>query len=195
MSQKDIEQFFDNLAPKWDGMEIKKDEDILPLLQEIGIKEGDEILDLGCGTGRITSLLHSLSNGNVLGIDISSNMIDIAKKKYEGKDYASFAVGDFISYKFDKKFDFVVIYNAFPHFLDKEGLKVALANVLKDGGRIAIIHSLSRFQLSKAHSSCNMKTTRNLLSPAEEGQFFADLFDINIAKETDNSYMIVATKR
>lgn len=194
MSQKDIEIFFDKLAPRWDAMEIKKDEDILPLLEEIGIKQGDKILDVGCGTGRITSLLHSFSEGSITAIDISSKMIDIAKEKYKEEEYATFIVGDFLNYSFQEKFDIIVIYNAYPHFLDKNALKEKLYENLNVGGKFAIVHSLSRHELGKVHTNLDMETTRKLSSPEEEGAFFSDLFQIVKTKEDDSSYIIIGKK-
>ena len=190
-----IKDYFDTMANSWDAMEKKKDEEILPLLKRIGIQKGDYILDLGCGTGRITGLLHSLNEGPVFGLDISSNMIALAKKKYEGKGYASFDVGDFLNKTFEKPFDVIVIYNAFPHFLDVDKFSSSLANNLKVGGKFAIVHSLSREQLSHVHNKCDHKTTRALSSPEKESERFQKQFDILLAEEDNSSYLIVGKKR
>ena len=191
----EIRDYFDTMASSWDSMEKKKDEEILPLLKKIGIRKGDYILDLGCGTGRITELLHSLNDAPVFGLDISSNMISLAKKKYQEKEYAHFEVGDFLTYSFPKPFDVIVIYNAFPHFLDIEKLSSSLAKSLKEGGRFAIVHSLSREQLSHVHSGCDHKTTRVLSSPLEESKRFEKQFNILLAEEDDSSFIIVGKKR
>ena len=191
----EIQDYFDAMANSWDTMERKKDEEILPLLKKIGIQKGDYVLDLGCGTGRITGLLHSLNEGPVLGLDISPNMISLAKKKYEGKEYAVFAVGDFLTNAFEKPFDVIVIYNAFPHFLDVDKFSSSLANNLKVGGKFAIVHSLSREQLSHVHNKCDHKTTRVLSSPKKESEHFEKQFDILLAEEDDSSYFIVGKKR
>ncbi len=191
----EIQDYFDAMANSWDTMERKKDEEILPLLKKVGIQKGDYVLDLGCGTGRITGLLHSLNEGPVLGLDISPNMISLAKKKYEGKEYATFDVGDFLTKTFEKPFDVIVIYNAFPHFLDVDGFSSSLANNLKEGGKFAIVHSLSREQLSHVHNKCDHKTTRVLSSPKKESEHFEKQFDILLAEEDDSSYLIVGKKR
>ncbi len=190
-----IKDYFDMMAPSWDAMEKKKDEEILPLLKKIGIRKGDYVLDLGCGTGRITGLLHSLSEAPVFGLDLSSEMISLAKKKYEGKGYVSFDVGDFLAKTFEKPFDVIVIYNAFPHFLDVDKFSSSLANNLKEGGRFAIVHSLSREQLSHVHDKCDFKTTRVLSSPEKESERFQKRFDILLAEEDDSSFLIVGKKR
>ena len=68
------------------------------------------ILELGCGTGVHTKLLadrgHSLH-----AIDLSSNMLEVAKKRIEDVDQADrlkFNVGDARDYRAGKKFDVVL---------------------------------------------------------------------------------------
>lgn len=195
MSQKDIKQFFDNIAPKWDALEIIKDDHILELFNQIGIKKGDNILDVGCGTGRVTYILHSLSETPVIGIDISSNMIDIAKEKYKDESYATFICDDFMSYDFKTKFDVIVIYNAFPHFLDVNKLSLSMKKNLNDGGKFAIVHSLGRTTLQDVHSTVNTTLTRYLEDPLAESKKFEEDFNIILAKEDDNSFLIVGQKR
>jgi len=45
-------------------------------IKNSGIKPGDSILDMGCGTGRNASLMmpYTGSNGSITGLDISENM-------------------------------------------------------------------------------------------------------------------------
>ena len=195
MSEKDIKQFFDNLAPKWDSLEMIKDDHIIELFKKIGIKKNDEILDVGCGTGRVTYILHALSESSVTGVDLSSNMIDIAKDKYKNAAYATFLCEDFMEYDFEKKFDDIVIYNAYPHFLDLEKLNNALKRNLKDGGRFAIIHSLGRTKLQDVHSDLNTSVSRYLEDPVTEGEHFSKDFEILTAEEDDNSFVLVCKKR
>ncbi len=195
MSQKDIKQFFDNIAPKWDALEIIKDDHILELFNQIGIKKGGKILDVGCGTGRVTYILHSLSETPVIGIDISSNMIDIAKEKYKDESYATFICDDFMSYDFNTKFDVIVIYNAFPHFLDVNKLSLSMKKNLNEGGKFAIVHSLGRATLQDVHSTVNTALTRHLEDPLTEAKKFEEDFNIILAKEDDNSFLIVGQKR
>ena len=49
-----------------------------------GIKPGMRVADLGFGTGKTTCYLHKLvqPNGNVIGVDITEDIIKYAKKHY-----------------------------------------------------------------------------------------------------------------
>lgn len=71
------------------------------------IKETDNILDLGCGMGRLLTLLPKSWKGSYLGIDLSPDFIDIAREEHPKHD---FQVRDFrdLSCFTDKQFDYVI---------------------------------------------------------------------------------------
>ena len=69
------------------------------------------ILDIGCGTGYLTNNLKNIyPNANIMGIDISTNMISYAKSLYNN---IKFIEMDFESLKLDKKFDLIYSNMAF----------------------------------------------------------------------------------
>ncbi len=192
MSQ--VKEFFDTLAPKWDSQQSKTEKEILPLLEKIGIKEGDRVLDLACGTGTITSLLHGLSKEKVVGLDVSTGMIDIAKEKYKDAPWAEFRCGDFLSIAMPEKFDVIVLYNAYPHFMDPKHLSKCFSKALNAGGVFAIVHSLGRKELDEHHSYVPCAISRSLLSPEEEGKNFINEFEIVEAPEGDHFYFLKGRK-
>lgn len=53
------------------------------LLIKAGVKKGSKVLDIGCGRGDVSLLAADLvgSEGNVVGVDIDSGSIDVARKK------------------------------------------------------------------------------------------------------------------
>jgi len=184
-----VEQFFNSLAPKWDEYANDNLGRVATLFGRLGIQQGDRVLDLACGTGVVTGLLHEFSNAPVHGLDIASNMIEIAKDKYEGQDYASFEVGDFLDYE-GGRYDFIVIYNAYPHFVDRDAFALALEKHLNPSGKFAIVHSLGRAQLSRHHENLGPQISRDLLPANEEARFYQDRFDVLIADEGDDFYLI-----
>lgn len=47
----------------------------------------EKILDIGCGDGKITAeLSHLVMDGNVLGVDLSSEMLRLAQIKFHDRD-------------------------------------------------------------------------------------------------------------
>lgn len=69
-------------------------------------KKNTSILDLGCGTGKHANLL-SLKGYTVDGVDISSQMIGLAKSKYGENNKVRFFEGDISSFQSHKKYDIV----------------------------------------------------------------------------------------
>lgn len=190
-----VEQFFDSLASSWDEGETCPIDRKLSLLKEVGIKPGDHVLDVACGTGVVTGLIHELSNSDVVGIDLSNNMIQIAKDKYKGDKWASFVHSDLLTWDTLEKFDDIIIYNAYPHFLDCKALANKAYSLLNKGGRLAILHSLSRAQLCIHHSGTASQVSRTLEEPKKEAEYFKDKFDVIKAKEDDNSIVIVLERK
>lgn len=190
----EIKDFFDRLAPSWDDGAKGKEKEIKTLLGRLGIKKGDDVLDLACGTGVITSYLHDLSSNDVTGLDLYPKMIEGARRNYLDKPWAHFEVGDFLSWPSPKRFDFIVIYNAYPHFLDPQALSSCLAKKLQKGGRFTVVHSLGRKELDEHHSNVPSSISRSLLSPQEEALNFVGDFKIDLAEEGEHFYLLRGVK-
>ena len=94
-------------------------------------KNGERILDLGCGTGQLTFEI-SESGAEVVGMDNSPEMIEKAKANYP---HLQFEVRDATNFQFDEKFD-GVFSNATLHWINdqKNAIKCIYDN-LKKGGR------------------------------------------------------------
>lgn len=188
-----IEEFFDKLAPTWDEGDHTYDKRVGPLLDRLPIKKGDDVLDLACGTGVITGLLHEKSEIEVTGLDLSSKMIEIARTKYSKAPWAKFEAGDFLEYS-GKSFDWIIIYNAYPHFLDPNSLAKKLHACLKENGHFAIIHSLGRKALEKHHKGISENKSRILMEPKSEASYFKDGFIVEIAEESETHFLLVCKK-
>ena len=109
-----------------------------------GIKEGDTVLEVGCGTG-VMSILARLNAGNrgkVHGVDIAEKMIIQARKKAEkyGLDI-DFKVASIDSLPFpDNHFNVVIASLMFHHLpvrIKESGLK-EIHRVLKGNGRFLL---------------------------------------------------------
>lgn len=105
--------------------------DIKPLLRFA--KDGDSILDVGCGNGRLYQLFTDLSI-TFTGADISTGLIDIAKKS---NPESTFIVSDMRELPFDEN-SFDIAYSiAAVHHLPPEGQGQTLRavhRILKPGG-------------------------------------------------------------
>jgi SAM-dependent methyltransferase len=107
----------------------------LEFLKELFAKHRiSNILDLGCGTGEHVSGLSS-AGFKTLGVDISPEMIDIAKHRFPMSD---FTISDMLTYHSDLQYDSVIsTFGTFNYLLDDESVLIFLNNVnasLKQAG-------------------------------------------------------------
>jgi trans-aconitate 2-methyltransferase len=99
---------------------------------------GDEtVLDLGCGTGRVTAqLLERLgADGRVIGIDGSAQMVDEATRRLGGDPRASFARQDLLALEVDEPADAAVSSATFHWIHDHDTLFARVRGALREGGR------------------------------------------------------------
>ncbi|TSD65832.1 methyltransferase domain-containing protein [Inquilinus sp. KBS0705] len=101
------------------------------VLELLNAKAGERILDLGCGTGYLTSQIQQ-QGGIVTGIDASPEMVTKAHETYPDVD---FFVANGADFHFDQKFD-AVFSNATLHWIkDADACIKCVYNALKPGGR------------------------------------------------------------
>jgi demethylmenaquinone methyltransferase/2-methoxy-6-polyprenyl-1,4-benzoquinol methylase len=109
------------------------------LIEMIGLKGDEKVLDLACGTGDITFALgERLPTGEAIGLDITQAMIDLAERKRveRGARNVSFQCADIMSMPFpDSSFDCITCGYALRNVPDVEGALVEIRRVLKPGGR------------------------------------------------------------
>lgn len=184
--------FFNSLAKDWDARQKLSDDDVFNLVKLANINPGDKVLDVACGTGIIDKHLLKLGAKNVVAIDLSENMIAIAKSKnsdenlqYEIADFYDFSEGDF---------DKIVIYNAYPHFTDTQAFLTAINNNLKKGGEFSIIHSDPPSVINARHSGEAKNVSKDLESADEEANIFKELFDIVQTVDDGEKYLVRGKK-
>jgi ubiquinone/menaquinone biosynthesis C-methylase UbiE len=92
-------------------------------------QENKRVLDLGCGIGRTTSPLYNMGY-DVVGVDISTKMIERAKLKFPGLD---FRVGNACDLEFnDGSFDYVLFsFNGLDYIYPEERRIKALTEVYR----------------------------------------------------------------
>jgi trans-aconitate methyltransferase len=104
--------------------------------------KGKKAIDFGCGTGRSSRFLQKLGF-RTTGIDISDEMITIAKKLDPNGDYRKIKFGDFSKFA-ARSYDLVLSAFTFDNIPTKEKkvtLFLGLANLLNDDGKIVNIVS------------------------------------------------------
>lgn len=110
---------------------FKYGEDLVDVLKPLA---GERILDLGCGTGYLTSII-ATSGAAVIGIDNSLEMVGKAKMQYP---HLEFKIQSATEFHFDEPFD-AIFSNAVLHWvLQKEMVIDCMYRNLKKSGRIVL---------------------------------------------------------
>ncbi len=95
------------------------------------LKNGQRILDLGCGNGRLINLLKDYEIEYV-GSDISESLLNYAKKQDFGKiTHVDFLEGDMLELDFEKSYFDIIFLVASFHHIKTSRQRVELLNKLK----------------------------------------------------------------
>jgi SAM-dependent methyltransferase len=112
-------------------------------LEAAAITPTDHVLDVGCGTGQTTrAAARSAPSGSALGVDLSSAMIERARRRaeQEGLTNASFLQADAQIHPFDaERFDLVVSRTGTMFFGDPFAAFTNLGSALRPAGRMVLL--------------------------------------------------------
>jgi len=132
-----------------------------------GIKSGESVLDVGCGTGDLTLIAAKQvgAAGRVVGIDAAPEMIAVAQRKSARTNLpVTFQIDVIERLPFaDDSFDVVLsslMFHHLPDDLKRQGL-AEIRRVLKPGGRLLIV-DMKRGTDAHAHLSLPVLLHGNL---------------------------------
>lgn len=160
---KDINTGWGGVAPWYDdlletGSSYQKDVILPDLKGVLSIKKGDRILDLACGQGFFSRAFRALG-AEVVGVDISHELIDIAKN-YE-KQETSNGGGEIKyftspSHKLEfipsESIDKVTIVLALQNIEEVAGTFKECFRILKRGGSLVVVLNHPAFRIPKETS-------------------------------------------
>ena len=192
MEQQEVIRFFDRCAPSWDVGLVRNEAVISAILDNAGVRAGVDVLDVACGTGVLFPDYLKRGVASLTAVDISPEMVMLAQQKYPK---VRVLCGDVEQTVFDRCFDVVMIYNAFPHFPDPARLIGRLARWVKPGGRLSVAHGMSREMLNHHHSGTANRVSVDLLEENELAALFAPYFDVDTVISDERMYQVAGCKR
>ena len=113
---------------KWDGE---------PFIEMMELSQNKNVLEIGCGTGRLAVRVASLCS-SFTGIDISPETVKRAEKNLSGCQNVSLVCGDFLTYPFSSRFHIIYSSLTFMHIEDKQKAIVKITDLLEQGGRLVL---------------------------------------------------------
>ena len=162
--------FFDRLAPVWDT-ECSNPAATLQRLEalngDLGLAAGQDVLELGCGTGQITGFLANKARpGRVVAADFSPAMLDQARLRGIDAEFRQLDIC--LEGPVEDSFDLVLCFNAFPHFRDKPAALRQIGRFLKPSGCLTVLHLAGSAKLNAFHSGLREPVCHDLLPEQRE---------------------------
>lgn len=189
-----VAEYFDQRAQSWDEVSDAPGAKHVCVAHMAGVTEGSRVLDLGCGTGIMAQAYFACGAAEVVALDVSSEMIARAQQKYADESRITFLAQDVLDYQDDQPFDVVVIYNAFPHFKDKEALVEKVSSLLRPQGRFLVAHGMSRAALNQHHGVVPEEVTSDLLPVKIHAKQWTPAFAIDQLIDSSHMYAFGGVK-
>ncbi len=158
------------------------------IYNQVRERNNANILDIGFGTGVLTTRLYD-AGYTITGIDFSSNMIDVAKKKMPNATLIKWDFSEGLPNEIkDRSFDYIISTYAIHHLTNKEkmGFIELLITLLNENGKV-LIGDIS-FETRNGLEICKEKYKE--LWDDDEIYFVAD----KIMKDLNHKYSCGYTK-
>lgn len=172
LDKKEIIAFFDRLSVGWDESIIPNVEKKNIIADIAGISQGKTVLDVACGTGVMFEYYLARNVSKITGIDISSKMVELCKQKFQDNPVIEVICADADEIVFDEPYDCCMVFNAFPHFVNPNGLIANLKKSIKAGGTLTIAHDRGRKNLDEHHKNVASTISRGMMHEDEVEALF-----------------------
>jgi SAM-dependent methyltransferase len=163
--------FFDEHAADWEAHSPPDNvvrTRLAELAELLGIRAGQQVLEVGCGTGQVTTwLLERVGPaGGVTALDFSAAMLErtgarAPRAECRQADVCADELGE-------ARYDVVWCMHCFPHFRDQAAALANLRGALKPDGRLIILHLSNWQEINTMHASLGSPVDKDLLPPPDK---------------------------
>jgi demethylmenaquinone methyltransferase/2-methoxy-6-polyprenyl-1,4-benzoquinol methylase len=192
--KEQVAQMFDNISENYDGLnrvislgiDVKWRKKVVKI---VGKNNPKQILDIATGTGDLALMMASLNPERIVGLDISSGMLEVGKRKIKKAKLSNkieMIVGDSEEMPFkDGTFDAITVSFGVRNFANlAKGIK-EIALVLKPDGVLVILETSNptKFPFKQGY-----KLYTNLFLPIVGKLFSKDKVAYSYLSESANSF-------
>ena len=190
-----VVDYFDEMANIWDNAIFHNKVQIREMIKLSDMKEGDKILDVGCGTGVLVDFIREVNKlGEIYEVDCSQKMLNMSRAKNYNDSHIMYLKLDIENGISDEKFDIIILYNSLAYLKNKiETLECLARNNLNKGGRIVIFHNYGENQINLFHSCGDRRISNACLPPFENliNSLDKSLFNIYYRSGVVNDYSLI----
>jgi tRNA (cmo5U34)-methyltransferase len=138
----DVKEQFNNVSKKYDSQR----EYLIPCFKDFytaclplvkSLTHAKNVLDIGAGTGLFTQFIYELNPSlHFTLVDLSAQMLDVARKRFDGADNFEYIECDFSKDGLSGKYDIIISGLAIHHLVDADKAKLYknIYQALNDGG-------------------------------------------------------------
>ncbi len=133
-----IKEHFEEEAKEFDSIILKLipyyDKMMEALVLSVPFEKDSKInvIDLGCGTGTVAlHIKRAFPNAVITCLDLSENMINMAKTKLSAYEDVKYIVNDFYGFNFVEKYDVIVSSLALHHLVNDSDKKIFYEKIYK----------------------------------------------------------------
>ncbi|MFC7260680.1 class I SAM-dependent methyltransferase [Streptomyces lutosisoli] len=145
-----VQEFFTARAADWDAKFPDDGPAYAAAVTEMGLREGDRVLDAGCGTGRALPPLRAAvgASGVALGADLTPAMLEAAVRAGRDRD-GQLLLADVSALPLrTASLDAVFGAGLIAHLPNPAENLRGLARVVRPGGTLALFHPIGRAALA-----------------------------------------------
>ncbi|TQJ86423.1 methyltransferase family protein [Streptomyces sp. SLBN-31] len=145
-----VQEFFGARAADWDSRFPDDGPAYASAVADLGLREGDRVLDAGCGTGRALTPLRAAvgATGVVVGIDLTPAMLQAAVRAGRDRD-GKLLLADVAALPLrSRSLDAVFAAGLIAHLPRPADDLRELARVVRPGGVLALFHPIGRAALA-----------------------------------------------
>lgn len=183
-------------SSEYDENELSK---IMRMLNLVGRHPTMKILEPGCGTGRLTSILADFIEppGYIVASDISEKMVEAARNRVGSLDNVQVLCIELEAMSLKREeFDLVICHQVFPHFEDKKQALAVMAACLKPSGNIVVFHFINSSVINDTHRKvCPAVQTDSMPDEKDMRRMFS-MAGLSVKRLEDNEegYLLIADK-
>lgn len=188
-------EYYDSVSYLWDGDDFPEEHFARHVAATLSIPQGGGlVLDVGCGNGAMFTELGECGACEIVGIDLSEKMTELAGKKAEYDPRITVYREDFLHHMVPN-YDVILAFNSYDHFPDPNEFLYRAHILLHRGGRLTVAFPSDCEKINIINQELPEGITRRIGPPDREALLWDKFFHVDCICDNQWIYLISGTSR